>query len=56
MKGFPVKLGWVFGGKVETKTEVVSEKNLLVSSMGVAPTNTDTTTHNMLLFKCSLGR
>jgi len=33
---------------VETKTEVVSEQNLLVSSMGVTPTNTDTATHNML--------
>ena len=27
---FQSKLGWVFGGKVETKTEVVSEQNLLV--------------------------
>jgi len=29
---FQSKLGWVFGGKVETKTEMVSEQNLLVSS------------------------
>ena len=33
---------------METKTEVVSEESLLVSSMGVTPTNTDTATHNML--------
>ena len=45
---FQSKLRWVFGGKVESKTEVVSEQNLLVSTMGVAPTNADTTTHNML--------
>ena len=45
---FQSKLGWVFGGKVESKTEVVSEQNLLVSTMGVAPTNVDTSTHNML--------
>jgi len=45
---FQSKLSWVFGGKVETKTEVVSEQNVLVSSMGVTPINTDTATHNML--------
>jgi len=33
---------------VESKTDVVSEQNLLVSTMGVAPTETDTATRNIL--------
>ena len=45
---FQSKLGWIFGGKMESKTKVVSEQNLLVSAIGVAPTDTEAITHNML--------
>ena len=44
---FQSKLGWIFRGKVESKTKVVSEQNLLVSAIGVTPTDTEAITHNM---------
>ena len=34
---FQSKLGWVCGGKVTTKTEVVNESTLFVSTVGAAP-------------------
>ncbi|XP_065899645.1 uncharacterized protein [Dysidea avara] len=45
---FQSTLGWIFGGKVASKTEVESEQGLLVGNAGVTPTDINVVTQTML--------